>query len=151
MICPAASASPVGSCWIRLYSGLENQRPWCEQPSTPHVQPASRQGKTKEENLEILTSEKSLHSSWNHYVYIPLHLSAPQYVFLLIHVDWEVLVLALLDGIRPGSDSPHLAKLEDNLKKTLVYAIFMSLLRNKLTKPEIPFLKCSGYRDQIIW
>lgn len=42
---------------------------------------------------------------------IPLHLSAPEYVFLLVHEDREVLVLALLDGIRPGGDGPHLVKL----------------------------------------
>lgn len=41
----------------------------------------------------------------------PLHLSAPEYVFLLVHEDREVLVLALLDGIRPGGDGPHLVKL----------------------------------------
>lgn len=45
------------------------------------------------------------------YVYIPLHLSAPENVFLLIHVDGEVLVFALLDGIRPGCDGSHLVKL----------------------------------------
>lgn len=42
---------------------------------------------------------------------LPLNLSAPQYVFLLIHVDREVLVLALFDGIGPGGDGPHLVKL----------------------------------------
>lgn len=45
------------------------------------------------------------------HAYVPLHLSAPEYVFLLIHEDREVLVLALLDGIRPGGDGPHLVKL----------------------------------------
>lgn len=47
------------------------------------------------------------------YVYIPLHLSAPEDVLLLVHVDGEVLVLALLDGIRPGGDGPHLVKLAE--------------------------------------
>lgn len=46
-------------------------------------------------------------------LYIPLHFSAPEDVFLLIHVDGEVLVLALLDGIRPGGDGPHLVKLRE--------------------------------------
>lgn len=50
------------------------------------------------------------------YVYIPLHLSAPEDVFLLVHVDREVLVLALLDGIRPGGDGPHLSKLMEAKK-----------------------------------
>lgn len=45
------------------------------------------------------------------YAYIPLHLSAPEYVLLLVHEDREVLVLALLDGVRPGGDGPHLVKL----------------------------------------
>lgn len=50
-------------------------------------------------------------------VYIPLHLSAPEDVFLLVHVDREVLVLALLDGIRPGGDGPHLVKLTEKKGK----------------------------------
>lgn len=42
---------------------------------------------------------------------LPLDLSAPEYVLLLVHVDGEVLVLALLDGIGPGGDGPHLLEL----------------------------------------
>lgn len=41
----------------------------------------------------------------------PLHLSAPEYVFLLVHEYGEVLVLALLNGVRPGGDGPDLVKL----------------------------------------
>lgn len=51
------------------------------------------------------------------HIYVPLHLSAPEDVFLLVHVDREVLVLALLDGIRPGGDGPHLSKLREAKKK----------------------------------
>lgn len=46
-------------------------------------------------------------------VYIPLHLSAPEDVLLLVHEDGEVLVLALLDGVRPGGDGPHLVELKE--------------------------------------
>lgn len=42
---------------------------------------------------------------------LPLDLSAPEYVLLLVHVDGEVLVLALLDGVGPGGDGPHLLEL----------------------------------------
>lgn len=45
---------------------------------------------------------------------LPLDLSAPEYVLLLVHVDGEVLVLALLDGIGPGGDGPHLLELVAN-------------------------------------
>lgn len=41
----------------------------------------------------------------------PLDLSAPEDVLLLVHVDGEVLVLALLDGVGPGGDGPHLLEL----------------------------------------
>ena len=41
----------------------------------------------------------------------PFHLRAPQDVLLLVHVHGEVLVLALLDGVGPGGDGPHFAKL----------------------------------------
>lgn len=41
----------------------------------------------------------------------PFHLSAPQNVLLLVHVDREVLVLALLDGVGPGGDGPHFVEL----------------------------------------
>lgn len=61
-------------------------------------------------------------------MYIPLHLSAPEYVFLLVHVDGEVLVLALLDGVRPGGDGPHFSKLVEKKwnKETLVNLFFYS-------------------------
>lgn len=42
---------------------------------------------------------------------LPLDLTAPEYVLFLVHVDGEVLVLALLDGIGPGGDGPHLLEL----------------------------------------
>lgn len=42
---------------------------------------------------------------------LPLHLRAPEDVLLLVHVDGEVLVLALLDGVGPGGDGPHLVEL----------------------------------------
>lgn len=42
---------------------------------------------------------------------LPLDLSAPEYVLLLVHVDGEVLVFALLDGVGPGGDGPHLLEL----------------------------------------
>lgn len=42
---------------------------------------------------------------------LPLDLSAPENVLLLVHVDGEVLVLALLDGVGPGGDGPHLLEL----------------------------------------
>lgn len=47
---------------------------------------------------------------------LPLDLGAPEYVLLLVHVDGEVLVLALLDGIGPGGDGPHLLELAANGK-----------------------------------
>lgn len=48
---------------------------------------------------------------WCDSFYIPLHLRAPQYIFFLVHVDGEVLVFALLDGIGPGGDGPNFAEL----------------------------------------
>lgn len=48
---------------------------------------------------------------------LPLDLSAPEYVLLLVHVDGEVLVLALLDGIGPGGDGPHLLELAADGKR----------------------------------
>lgn len=44
----------------------------------------------------------------------PFHLGAPQDVLLLVHVDGEVLVLALLDGVGPGGDGPHLVELRSS-------------------------------------
>lgn len=43
---------------------------------------------------------------------IPFHLSAPEDVFLVIHVDWEVLVFALLDGVRASGDGSQLIELK---------------------------------------
>ncbi len=54
-------------------------------------------------------------------MYIPLHLSAPEYVLLLVHVDREMLVLALLDGIRPGGDSSHFVKLAEEKREQEKY------------------------------
>ena len=73
----------------------------------------AKRGKTQRDNLEILISERPVFGL-NLCAYIPFHLSAPEYVFLLIHEYGEVLVLALLDGIRPGGDGPHLVKLSIN-------------------------------------
>lgn len=63
-------------------------------------------------------------------LYIPLHLSAPEYVFFLIHVDGEMLVLALLDRIRPGGDGPHLVKLKKTEnERNINQHIFISILK----------------------
>ena len=43
----------------------------------------------------------------------PLQLGAPEDVFLAVHHDGEVLVLALLDGVGACGDGAHLPKLED--------------------------------------
>ena len=43
----------------------------------------------------------------------PLQLGAPENVFLAVHHDGEVLVLALLDGVGACGDGAHLPKLED--------------------------------------
>lgn len=51
------------------------------------------------------------------HIHQPFHLSAPQNVLLLVHVDREVLVLALLDGIGPGGDGPHFVELTTKRNK----------------------------------
>lgn len=77
--------------------------------------PNNQGGRHRKIILRFRSQEENAAESYlqdNLYVYIPLHLSAPENVLLLIHVDGEVLVLALLDGIRPGGDGPHLVKLK---------------------------------------
>lgn len=51
------------------------------------------------------------------HIHQPFHLSAPENVLLLVHVDREVLVLALLDGIGPGGDGPHFVELTTKRNK----------------------------------
>lgn len=84
--------------------------------------------------LRFWSQNKSARKSYlpeDLYIYIPLHLSAPEYVLLLVHVDGEMLVLALLDGIRPGGDGPHLVKLrkkgnERNISPRVLKAVCFS-------------------------
>lgn len=47
----------------------------------------------------------------------PFHLSAPQDVLFLVHEDGEMLVFALLYGVRPRSNGPHFAELEEKESK----------------------------------
>lgn len=64
----------------------------------------------------------------------PFHLSAPENVLLLVHVDWEVLVLALLDGIGPGGDGPHFVELTTKRKKRDIRNIWQSKQKRSIPK-----------------
>lgn len=54
-------------------------------------------------------------------ILIPLHLSAPQDVLFVIHVNREVLIFALLYGIRPSGDGPHFIELKNENKYELFF------------------------------
>lgn len=43
---------------------------------------------------------------------IPFHLSAPEDVLLVIHIDGEMLVFALLDGVGASGDGSQLIELK---------------------------------------
>lgn len=86
---------------------------------------------TGKDHFEILIADRAVNGSLTDDIeaHIPLHLSAPEYVFLLVHVDREVLVLALLDGVRPGGDGPHFVKLTSERKNGTnpVFIIFWGI------------------------
>ena len=54
---------------------------------------------------------------------LPLHLSAPEDVLLVVHIHGEVLVLALLDRVGSGGDGPHFVKLDKGKERLLVLTL----------------------------
>lgn len=79
-----------------------------------------------------------LHTQRRHktsqHIHQPFHLSAPENVLLLVHVDREVLVLALLDGIGPGGDGPHLVELTTKRNKRDIRNICQSKPKRSIPK-----------------
>lgn len=105
---PAAARPPRGP------AGLEGGSPGGRAWARDNPQPCNRQGPAQEPAV--------LGDAWETArlpgdLRVPFHLSAPQDVLFLVHEDGEMLVFALLYGVRPRSNGPHFAELEEKESK----------------------------------